>query len=672
LLGRIRDVDGISYKYFTNKEELEELIISDLALLQAEVFETVHSQDTTNDNSVRHHAIPAPVTSLLGRDDDVQRATALLQSPEVRLITFTGPGGSGKTRLGIEVARALVNHFPQHCFVALASIQNPDLVADAIAHALGIKEAGEKHAGQMIKEYLHPRRMLLILDNFEQLADAAAPMIAEFLGSCPQLKIIVTSRMSLQIRGEREFPVGPLALPDINKKLSTGQLSDYAAVALFCQRARDIKPGFSIHGKNAGEISRICHHLDGLPLAIELAAARIRLLSPGAMLKRLESKLPLLTGGVNDLPERQQTMRKTIAWSYQLLNQHEAVLFRNMAVFSGGATLETIAAVCDQKELEGVDIVDLLEGLVRKNMVIQLEPEVGELRYGMLETIRDYALGQLEDSREQSRVFTRHAKYFTQLAEQAEPFLTSAQRDEWLTRIEDEMDNFRAVFNRSLSASIDPRYGIRIAGTLGWFWHLRGYLTEGRNWSASLMRLTQSAGRNRLRAKLLFPAGGLAWSQGDYETANRYLGEAAEIFNQTGDLRGLTDATAILAGGLASLGKFDQAQALCEDTACRLRKSGDRWGLAFILYWLGSIILAQNRQTEKAISLFKEIHSIALELNDAWLHAEALNHLGMAMGMKGNFDIANACFEDSMKLHESISSGKLPISGRKWVTGWDF
>ncbi|NIR49011.1 MAG: tetratricopeptide repeat protein, partial [candidate division Zixibacteria bacterium] len=260
---------------------------------------------------------------------------------------------------------------------------------------------------------------------------------------------------------------------------------------------------------------------------------------------------------------------------------------------------------------------------------------------------------RLSESGEEESVLQNHAAYFVEFAETAEPYLTSGQRDSWLRKLEAEIDNIRMVLSHSLKCRIDPIFGIRLAGTLGWFWHLRGYLTEGRNWASSLMKLPEASERTRARAKVLFPAGGLAWSQGDYRIGNAILKESASIFKEVGDLRGLTDARGILAGGLASLGEYDKAQALCEDTVALLRQSGDRWGLAFILYWLGSIILVKTGDTKAVRVMFEEILALSKELQDSWLHAEALNHLGVVNGMQGDYEVAQSYFEASIAYHET-------------------
>jgi len=304
------------------------------------------------------------------------------------------------------------------------------------------------------------------------------------------------------------------------------------------------------------------------------------------------------------------------------------------------------------KALSGHDLLESVEELAAKNMIYLREGRDGEPRISMFETIREYAGEKLSESGEEKKILTRHAEFFTTLSETAEPFLTSGERDPWISRLEAELENIRAVLKRSLHRIIDPLFGIRTAGTLGWFWHLRGHLSEGRHWASAFSKMPEASDRTRDRAKVLFPAGGLAWSQGDYETCDVLLSESASIFLETGDLQGLLSARAILAGGLASLGNNERALSLCEDTTAIMREKGDRWGLAFILLWHGDTIIGHTHDIVLARSLFEESLSISEMIHDPWIRAEALNHLGVAAGMQGDFENAVAFFEESLGYHE--------------------
>jgi tetratricopeptide (TPR) repeat protein len=346
-------------------------------------------------------------------------------------------------------------------------------------------------------------------------------------------------------------------------------------------------------------------------------------------------------------------MRNTIAWSYDLLNEREAALFRRMAVFAGGCTIPAVQEVLAARHSDEPELLETIEELTAGNLIYVRAGPDGEPRIGMFETIREYAGEKLSESGEEEEALECHARFFTKLAETAEPFLTSGDRDPWISRIETELDNIRAVLRRSLEGSIDPLFGIRTAGTLGWFWHLRGHLSEGRAWASSLSELPEASGRTRERAKVLFPAGGLAWSQGDYETCDLLLSESGSIFRDTGDLQGFLNAQAILAGGVASLGDYDRALRLCEETTALMRETGDHWGLAFILLWYGDTVIAKTGDLAAARAMFEESLSLAALKNDPWIRAEALNHLGVAAGMQDDFENAHRFFEQSLRYHEA-------------------
>jgi predicted ATPase len=662
MLARIRDRDKISYKYFSTVEELKELIEADLALLLTERFELsehgrnlmTEERTQTIESMRKRERTNLPTrspTELIGRAAEVEKARHLLLE-KTRLLTLTGPGGSGKTRLAVEVAQTLIESFDRVHYVDLASISDPALVPDALARVLEIREIGAASAEELVIGRLSDSNSLLVLDNFEQVS-GASPFVVKLLEACPKTKVLVTSRVSLRIRGEIELPTPPLLIPEPGTSLTPRDPGEQGAVELFCERARAVKPDFSLTAENAGIITEICRRLDGLPLAIELAAPRVRLLSAEALLNRLERRLPLLSGGPHDLPDRQKTMRNTIAWSYDLLNETEAALFRAMAVFVGGCTMPAVREVFVARSADELELLDTMQELAAKNLIYVRQGQDGEPRISMFETIREYAGEKISESGEEEEIRKLHAQYFSQLAETAEPFLTSGDRDPWMSRLEAELDNIRAVLRRSLEGSVDPLFGVRTAGTLGWFWHLRGHLSEGRAWASSLAELPEASGRTRERAKVLFPAGGLAWSQGDYKTCDALLSESGSIFREIGDLQGLLNAQAILAGGVASLGDYDRALKLCEETMALMRKTDDQWGLSFILLWHGDIVIAKTGDTATARSMFEESLSLAETKNDPWIRAEALNHLGMAAGMQDDFKNAHGFFEESLRYHEA-------------------
>ncbi|MFQ5794790.1 MAG: BTAD domain-containing putative transcriptional regulator [Candidatus Bipolaricaulia bacterium] len=487
--------------------------------------------------------LPIPLTRFIGRDKERAVVQVRLLDEEMRLLTLTGPGGTGKTRLGLQVVADLIDHFEDGaCFVDLAPISDPGLVVSTIAQTLGVKEAEGRPLLDILKASLRGKQMLLVLDNFEQVV-AAAPQVVELVAACPQLKVLVTSREPCHVRGEHVFPVPPLALPgsDGKRPLAIERLTQYEAVRLFIERAVAVKPDFAVTDENAPAVAEICIRLDGLPLAIELAAARIKLLSPQALLARLGNRLKLLTGGARDLPACQQTLRDTIDWSYDLLNTGERTLFERLSVFVGGGTLEAAEAVCigaDNLELK-MDILDGLASLVDKNLLRRKEQADGEPRFLILETIREYGLERLEASGESEAIRRTHADYYLALAEQAEPKLEGPDQRMWLDRLEVEHDNLRAAlvwFEQNGEAEAE----LRLGGALWGFWHMRGYLSEGRRWLEGAL----AKGEDRdvsasVRAKALHGAGVLTHEQGDYERATVLYEESLDLRRELGDKPGV-------------------------------------------------------------------------------------------------------------------------------------
>jgi predicted ATPase len=456
----------------------------------------------------KRHDLPVPRTSLVGREQQVMEATELLLRQDVRLLSLTGPGGLGKTRLAVAVATAMTDRFTAGVqFVSLASITQPDLVATALADALELQKVTNRTIPQLIGDQLqNSGPFLLLLDNFEQVLPAATA-VAKTLEACPSLKILVTSRSCLRIYGEQEFPVTALA--------------QNSAVELFAQRAGAVWPDFEINSENAHAVQEICSRPDGLPLAIELAAARTKVLSPSAILDRLQSPLQLLTGGALDLPERQQTLRKTIDWSHRLLNEVEQKLFRRLSVFVGGCTLEAAEAVCNTRRDLGIDLFEGVSSLVDKNLVQRMDPAQTEPRFAMLETIREYAMEGLIDCGERSATRRAHAAYCLVLAEEGNPELRAAGRTRWLTQCDIEIDNFRSALD-FLFQTLDLDWGPRLCVALFRFWDMREHLSEGRARLETVLRL---AGEERFneRARVALFLGALATAQGDYPAAEHFL-----------------------------------------------------------------------------------------------------------------------------------------------------
>lgn len=452
------------------------------------------TEAAANPKSEVRHNLPPQLTPLVGREREIEQVSNLLTRPQVRLLTLTGPGGIGKTRLALQVAREMLEQFPAGVyFVPLAPISDPALVVSVIAHQLGLIESGNLPLLDKLKAYLHDKKLLLVLDNFEQLV-AASTMVGELLQTAPGLKILVTSRSVLHLYEENEFVVPPLALPEPTAELTENTGSRYASVQLYLQRARALQHNFELTAETTQAVVEICRRLDGLPLAIELAAVRSKLYTPQAMLARLigpgeTNRLNLLTKGAQNLPERQQALRNTINWSYELLTPGQARLFARMAVFAGGSTLEAVESICrdgdDENETAGYETLESVQALLDNSMIQQVEGSEGESRLLMLETIREFALEKLVESGEYAGLRERHLAFFLALAEQAETALRGPQTKRWLDRLQDDYNNLRAAFNWGLDMERpggDKLAALKLAGSLSLFWELRGYFLEGRDW----------------------------------------------------------------------------------------------------------------------------------------------------------------------------------------------
>jgi predicted ATPase len=645
--------------------------------------------------AVRPGNLPASLVPLIGRQKEVETARELLRRENLRLLTMTGPGGTGKTRLALQVAADLLADFRDGVFfVDLAPIRDPELLASTIAQTLNVRETGDQPLIESLHAALREKQLLLVLDNFEQIL-AAAPRVVALLSAAPRLKALVTSRAALHVSGEQEFPVPPLSVPDPDQLPPLPVLAQYGAVALFVQRAEQAKLGSTLMGENAAAVAAICHRLDGLPLAVELAASRVKLFSPEALLARMQSRLKLLTGGRRDQPARQQTMRDTIAWSYDLLEEEEKRLFQRLAVFVGGCTLEAVDAVCDAEGDLGLDVLDGAASLADKSLLRQEERTQGEPRFMMLETIREFAWERLEESRETEATQRRHAQFFLALAERAEPKLSSAAQKEWLDRLEGEQDNFRAVLAWCQTEAGDGEIELRLAGALWWFWWLRCYWSEARSWLAAALTRSGGSGCTVARAKALEGAGLLARDRrlskesvalfrelgdrlglgsalrtlgmmmmeaGDQSAARAHYEESLAICQETGDRRGLVP-TLFGLGELAELrGDLAAAQSLGEEGIAVCHEVGEQWNLGWLHLSLGRLAKKQGDR-ERAYDRYKESLAIFQELDNEFGIIVSLEWLAMLTGAQEEPERAARLFGAAASLREAIGAGHLPSPG---------
>lgn len=606
--------------------------------------------------------LPAQLTPLVGREHEIEAIMQLLLKSEVRLVTLTGPGGIGKTSLSLQVALSLLDEFTHGVFfVGLAAISDAELVLPTIAQTLGIRENQSQSLRESVIAYLRDKRLLLVLDNFEQVV-AAAPVVSDLLAACPQLKILATSRIVLRLKGEREYPVAPLPSPDPRVAgYSKDTLSQYAAVELFIQRALAVKPDFEVNNDNAPAIAEICFRLEGLPLAIELAAARLKLFSPQALLSRLGSRLQMLRGGGRDTPARHQTLRQAIAWSYDLLAPTEQTFFKRLAVFTGGCSLEAVEAICHADMPGGaLDALDALAALIDQSLLRQEQTPEGEPRFVMFETIREFALERLRASDEWEATRRRHANFFLTLAEKAEPELTGPKQTLWLNLLEREHDNLRA-FLSWVEETGQADYGLRLAAAICRFWIARGHRHEGCERLLALLALPGAAPPTRERAKVLNAVGTIMHELGDYATARQRLEESLKIWREFGDKKGVAIVINNLGWIAAQLGELIAASELSGESLALHGKLGDKRGMAVAFNNLAAVAFLHS-EYPLASSLQEQSLKLRQESGDE-------RGVAFATAMLGWFDVVQGNFEKAAALLES-ARGKLQQVGDNRMMGF--
>ena len=633
-------------------------------------------------------ALPTPPNRLIGRRDELHQIQNLILEARVRLVTVTGPGGCGKTRLVIEVARELEASFPGGVlFVSLAAIRDPDLVASTVARALGGVEAGSGQELPALFVELAAERgpTLLVLDNFEQVIDAA-PVVGELLAACPELTVLVTSREVLRLQAEHDFPLQPLALPPVDGLPAMEELEHSPAVALFVDRARATDPTFALSPDNAAAVAELCARLDGLPLALELAAVRVRTLTPAAMLERLESRLKLLTGGARDLPDRQRTLRQTIDWSYELLEPPEQLVFQRLAVFAGGFTLEAAEAVADPFGRLERDVAETVGTLLDKSLLVRSSETAAGSRFALLETVREYALEWLAAGEDAAMAHKAHAAYFRVLAEEGEAAESGRKGVAWMERFTQERHNFRAALDW-LVANDNADWGLRIAQGLYRFWEHGEDTSEGRRRFAQLLTLPSAQGPTATRAKSLWCAAALAWLQGELDPARGLQQEALEIYRQLGDRRGQVTALNALAiydvgddryddakdryekclelwrllGDTAGYtrtlsnyayvlrqeGKLERARQLYQEAATRFERAGDRPGAAWEVSHEGDVALEQG-DGAAAAKLYERALAAFRDMEDWWGVGSAFNDLGDVARKQGDAKRATDLYRQAL------------------------
>ncbi len=591
------------------------------------------------------HNLPTQLTRFIGRDQEISSVREILAAH--RLVTLTGPGGIGKTRLGLQVAaEALADFRDGAFFVDLSALISPELVASEIIGILRVRSEQGREVLDTLGDYLSEKELLLVLDNFEQVLDAGPSVLARLLRIAPAVKALATSRVPLRLYGERVYPVPSLSLPNMENLPKPENLVQFEAVALFVDRAVAAKPEFHVTSENARPVAEIVARLDGLPLAIELAASRVNLLSPEQLLARLERRLPMLTTQDRNVPERQRTLRQTIAWSYELLDEPERRMFSRLSVFAGGAELDATDVVVNPKGELGLDTLDGLASLVDKSLVRSVDIPQGEPRFVMLETIREYGLERLSESGDESTIRRRHAEHWAHVADEASEALQGPEQGLSIRQLELDHDNFRSALTWALQSG-DAELGLRLGSALRDYWHLGGHLQEGRRWLEDLLALAGAAERTALRARALTAAADISSWTGEREAYFVRADEAVSIYRELGDQRGMADALEELGVALMQAGRFDVALADVQEAMDLQISLGNRQKAGECSMVLGMLAIADGHPDQARI-LIEAALTTFKDLGDPYWIAFAERLMGGFDRLDGRFDAAESRFRASL------------------------
>jgi predicted ATPase len=670
------DLEGIHRieLFHGEREEQRRAILRSLAALGVAVAEPERAAEGEDRREVAsptpgpppepaRHNLPRQLTRFIGREREIAEVRRLLA--DTALLTLTGTGGTGKTRLALQAATELLDEYPGGVWlVELAALMEPELVPQTVASALGVREQPDHPLIETLTSSLQSRNLLLVLDNCEHLAAAAASLVYTLLRACSGMRVLATSRASLEVSGEIVYRVPSLSTPDPRRVPPLERLVEYEAVRLFIDRAQQSRPSYAVTAANARAVAGICHRLDGIPLAIELAAARVRMLSAEQIMARLDDRFKLLTGHNRTVLPRQQTLRALIDWSYDLLSDEERLLFRRLSVFAGGFALEAAEAVCAGEAgcagacgdplpgIEPYDALDLLGQLVEKSLII-VEP--GEQsRYRLLETIRQYGEEKLKASGEAAVLRERHRDWYLQLAEQAEPELRGPAQEEWLERLDHEHDDLRAALGWSVETGAATA-GLRLGGALAWFWFVRGFVVEGREWLARLLALGGASDEpvRALRAKALNGAGVLAISQRDYAATQALYEQGLAIAREVGDQKPVATFLSNLALLAQEQDQDEAARALYEEGLAIWQELGEKRGIAYSLHNLG-IVTRRKGDEGAAQDLFEESLAIKRELGDQWGIATSLQALGNLATDRSEYQSAQALYAESLAIAREL------------------